>query len=338
ARDRAHELAALARLDASLLARFPHELSGGQRQRVALMRALASDPEALLLDEPLGALDPMVRADLQDELRALFERLDKTVVLVTHDLAEARHLASRVVLLHEGRIRTAPAAWVGRSRIVIRAAVIVLLCVAAVTRGQETLTIGSKSFTESVLLGELLAERAERDGLRVEHKSSLRGTRLVFEAVRSGAVDVYPEYTGTLLREVFADQGLSTEAELRDALADVGLAMSEPIGFNNTYAIGVMPTTAERLGLATISDLRRAPELTFGFTNEFIERNDGWRALRDAYGLPQANIQGIDHDLGYQALGSGAIDAKEIYTTDAKIESMGITVLADDLGHFPRYD
>ncbi len=220
----------------------------------------------------------------------------------------------------------------------IRAAVIVLLCVAAVTRGQETLTIGSKSFTESVLLGELLAERAERDGLRVEHKSSLRGTRLVFEAVRSGAVDVYPEYTGTLLREVFADQGLSTEAELRDALADVGLAMSEPIGFNNTYAIGVMPTTAERLGLATISDLRRAPELTFGFTNEFIERNDGWRALRDAYGLPQANIQGIDHDLGYQALGSGAIDAKEIYTTDAKIESMGITVLADDLGHFPRYD
>lgn len=104
ARDRAHELADLVQLDVSLLARFPHELSGGQRQRVALMRALANDPEALLLDEPLGALDPMVRADLQDELKALFERLDKTVVLVTHDLAEAQHLASRVVLLHAGRI------------------------------------------------------------------------------------------------------------------------------------------------------------------------------------------------------------------------------------------
>lgn len=220
----------------------------------------------------------------------------------------------------------------------IRAAFIALLCVSAIARGQETLTIGSKSFTESVLLGELLAERARRDGVRVEHKASLRGTRLVFEAVRSGAVDVYPEYTGTLLREVFADQGLSTQAELRDALADIGLAMSEPIGFNNTYAIGVMPPTAERLGLATISDLRKAPDLTFGFTNEFIERNDGWRALRDAYGLPQTSIQGIDHDLGYQALGSGAIDAKEIYTTDAKIQSMGITVLSDDLGHFPRYD
>lgn len=104
ARQRALELAELVQLDASLLARFPHELSGGQRQRVALMRALANDPEALLLDEPLGALDPMVRADLQDELKELFNRLDKTVVLVTHDLAEAQHLASRVVLLHEGTI------------------------------------------------------------------------------------------------------------------------------------------------------------------------------------------------------------------------------------------
>lgn len=104
ARERSLELSELVQLDATLLDRYPHELSGGQRQRVALMRALANDPEALLLDEPLGALDPMVRADLQDELKALFDRLDKTVVLVTHDLAEARHLASRVVLLHEGRI------------------------------------------------------------------------------------------------------------------------------------------------------------------------------------------------------------------------------------------
>ncbi|MEQ9095450.1 MAG: ATP-binding cassette domain-containing protein [Phycisphaerales bacterium] len=104
ARERSAELAELVQLDASLLDRYPHELSGGQRQRVALMRALANDPEALLLDEPLGALDPMVRADLQDDLKELFDRLDKTVVLVTHDLAEAQHLASRVVLLHEGRI------------------------------------------------------------------------------------------------------------------------------------------------------------------------------------------------------------------------------------------
>ena len=104
ARDRARELADLVRLDHALLGRYPNELSGGQRQRVALMRALANDPEALLLDEPLGALDPMVRADLQDELRELFGRLHKTVLLVTHDLAEAAYLAGRIVLLHDGAI------------------------------------------------------------------------------------------------------------------------------------------------------------------------------------------------------------------------------------------
>ena len=102
---RVAELAELVRLPSDLLDRFPAELSGGQRQRVALMRALALDPEALLLDEPLGALDPLIRADLQRELRDLFDRLGKAVVLVTHDLAEAAYLAPEdIILLREGEI------------------------------------------------------------------------------------------------------------------------------------------------------------------------------------------------------------------------------------------
>lgn len=101
---RVAELAALARLPEALLDRHPGELSGGQRQRVALMRALALDPEMLLLDEPLGALDPMVRAELQRDLREVFRTLGKTVVLVTHDLREARHFGDLVVLLREGRV------------------------------------------------------------------------------------------------------------------------------------------------------------------------------------------------------------------------------------------
>ncbi len=220
----------------------------------------------------------------------------------------------------------------------MRWCVLLVLVLALTASAQDRFTVGSKSFTESVLLGEILAERARREGLNVRHTASLRGTRLVFEAVKSGAIDAYPEYTGTLLREVFADQGLSSEVELRAALAEIGLAMSAPIGFNNTYAIGVMPATAEEFGLSTISDMRRAPNLRLGFTNEFIERNDGWRALKGAYGLPHEDVRGIDHDLGYRALGSGAIDAKEVYTTDAKIEDMGLVVLEDDLAHFPRYD
>ncbi len=98
------ELAALARFPTGALARYPGELSGGQRQRVGLMRALMLDPEALLLDEPLGALDPLVRAELQDDLRAIFRAVGKTVVLVTHDLAEAAYLGDRLLLLRDGRI------------------------------------------------------------------------------------------------------------------------------------------------------------------------------------------------------------------------------------------
>lgn len=103
-RERAIELAELAHLHADLLMRFPAELSGGQRQRVALMRALMHDPPTLLLDEPLGALDPLVRHGLQEELRAIFRQLGKTVIIVTHDLAEAAFFSDRLVLMRHGRV------------------------------------------------------------------------------------------------------------------------------------------------------------------------------------------------------------------------------------------
>jgi len=98
------ELAALTRFPTDALDRHPQRLSGGQRQRVGLMRALMLDPAALLLDEPLGALDPLVRAELQNDLRAIFQSLGKTVVLVTHDLGEASFFGDRIVLLKDGRI------------------------------------------------------------------------------------------------------------------------------------------------------------------------------------------------------------------------------------------
>jgi osmoprotectant transport system ATP-binding protein len=101
---RVDELARLAHFPGELLARYPAQLSGGQRQRVALMRALVLDPAVLLFDEPLGALDPMIRASLQDELAQLFRTLSKTVLFVTHDLAEAAFVAEEVVLLREGQI------------------------------------------------------------------------------------------------------------------------------------------------------------------------------------------------------------------------------------------
>ena len=103
-RDRVRDLTALVRLPPSRLDDYPAQLSGGQRQRVGLMRALLLDPDALLLDEPLGALDPMIRADLQDDLRAIFRHLGKTVVLVTHDIGEAGFFGDQLLLMRDGRI------------------------------------------------------------------------------------------------------------------------------------------------------------------------------------------------------------------------------------------
>lgn len=102
--ERLRELVELVRLPPERLDAFPTQLSGGQRQRVSLMRALMLDPEVLLLDEPLGALDPLIRADLQTDLRRVCRSLGTTVVLVTHDLAEARYFGDQIVLLREGAI------------------------------------------------------------------------------------------------------------------------------------------------------------------------------------------------------------------------------------------
>ena len=101
---RCAELAELVQIPAEVLRRYPRDLSGGQRQRIALMRALMLDPPVLLMDEPLGALDPMTRYTLQSDLKTIFSRLAKTVVLVTHDMHEAAYFADEIVLMREGRV------------------------------------------------------------------------------------------------------------------------------------------------------------------------------------------------------------------------------------------
>jgi osmoprotectant transport system ATP-binding protein len=98
------ELLPLVSLDESILEKFPRQLSGGQKQRVAIMRASFLNPRLLVFDEPLGALDPLIRSDLQREFREIFQRLKKTVILITHDLAEAAFFGDQVTLMHEGRV------------------------------------------------------------------------------------------------------------------------------------------------------------------------------------------------------------------------------------------
>lgn len=212
----------------------------------------------------------------------------------------------------------------------------------AASASARALRVGSKAFTESVILGEI-ATRAERAaGVDAEHRSALGGTRLLWDSLLNGAIDVYPEYTGTIVQEILAGDGAVAGGADRDrlavALAARGVGMTAPLGFDNTYAIGVLQSRARALGLARISDLRAHPELTLAFSNEFLSRRDGWPALRRRYDLPHTNVRGLDHDLAYAALRDGTIDATDIYTTDAEIRRFGLLPLADDRSFFARYE
>lgn len=199
--------------------------------------------------------------------------------------------------------------------------------------------VASKLFTESVILGEILKQTFEAAGVQqVEHKSELGGTRVLFDGLEAGELDAYVEYTGTLREEIFAGQDVATDAKLCAALRKRGICMSDPLGFNNPYAIAVLKETAERLKLRTISDLRDHSDLRVGLSNEFLQRGDGWPALRSAYALPQRAVEGMDHNLAYLRLRAGEVDFVDAYATDAELSSGDIVVLEDDKSHFPRYD
>jgi osmoprotectant transport system permease protein len=198
--------------------------------------------------------------------------------------------------------------------------------------------VGSKKFTESVILGELVAQLARNAGADVQFRGELGGTRVLWNALLRGDIDIYPEYTGTIIEEILSKENITNRKDLRDALSEKGILVSEPLGFNNTYALGMKEETAEKLGVTKISDLLKYPNLKFGFTNEFMNRGDGWQSLKTAYHLPQKNVRGLDHDLAYRGVESGDIDVVDLYSTDAEIEYYNLRRLKDDLNHFTNYN
>jgi osmoprotectant transport system permease protein len=173
------------------------------------------------------------------------------------------------------------------------------------------------------------------EGLSATHREQLGGSRFLWEALRRGDIDAYPEYTGTLLREILAGSSVDRDA-LADTLARYDIAMTAPLGFNNTYALGMRAAHADSLGIETIGDLREHPDLALRFSNEFMDRADGWPSLKRAYNLPQT-ASGVDHDVAYRGLASGQIDVTDLYSTDAEIERYDLRVLEDDQNHFPSY-
>ncbi|HEY2862239.1 MAG TPA: glycine betaine ABC transporter substrate-binding protein [Casimicrobiaceae bacterium] len=217
-----------------------------------------------------------------------------------------------------------------------------VLAAAHVTEGgaaTPTLNVGSKRFTESYILGEILTQTAQSAGeAAAVHRQGLGNTAIVLGALTQGSIDVYPEYTGTIAKEILKLDAVPPLAELNAKLAAMGLGVAVPLGFNNTYALAMRADDARAKGISRLSDLRSHPELRLGLSQEFLGRADGWPGLKRAYELPYETPRGLDHGLAYEAIAQHQVDAIDIYSTDAKIDKYALTVLADDRDYFPRYD
>jgi len=206
-------------------------------------------------------------------------------------------------------------------------------------RQSSTVIIGSKNFTESVLLGELATQLLIGQGVPAEHRQALGGSRILWNALQRGDIDIYPEYSGTLRFELLAGEGGSapdTTKSLDNLLLSSGVAALPPFGFANNYALGMAEQRAKQLGISKISQLVRHHELQIGVSNEFLHRADGWAGLKAAYWLPQS-ATGLDHDLAYRGLVAGDLDVIDLYTTDAEINYYDLRVLVDDGHYFPDY-
>jgi osmoprotectant transport system permease protein len=187
-------------------------------------------------------------------------------------------------------------------------------------------------------LAEIASGAARSAGdARVVHKQGIGGTALVFRALQEGSIDVYPEYTGTIAEAVLHDPGRTDLPSIRRALSADGIAVTEPLGFDNTYALAVSAKVAAARHLEKISDLVHADDLRFGFSHEFLGRSDGFHSLAARYGISAVHVEALDHGLAYEALAKGAIDVTDVYSTDAAIERYRLKVLADDRRFFPSY-
>ena len=225
---------------------------------------------------------------------------------------------------------------------------------------KPTVAVGSKDFTEQVLINEMLAILLEDAGYQVERQLNLGGTAIVHEALVTGEIDAYIEYTGTGLLAILnleipmagatptADAAATPAAgNVVDAVYDTvkreyadqfGLVWLDPLGFNNTYALAMRQEQAEELGVETISDLQAVSgDLVFGGTQEFLTRPDGLPGLTETYGLEFAEERGMDPGIMYQALDTDQVDVISAFATDGRIPSLGLVTLEDDLGFFPPY-
>jgi osmoprotectant transport system substrate-binding protein len=223
--------------------------------------------------------------------------------------------------------------------------VLLLLCSCTLSHSGR-IVVGSKNFTESLMLGELLAQQIEsHTGSKVERRFYLAGTYICQQALLAGRIDVYPEYTGTALTAILKQKAGGDRAEVYQRVKNeyesrLGLTLGPPLGFNDTFAIEIRGADARRLNLKTLSQAAAfAPQWRAGFGYEFMERPDGYAGLAAAYGLHFATKPRI-MDLGLlaPALKDHQIDIAAGNATDGLIPVLDLFVLDDDRHYFPPYE
>ncbi len=206
-----------------------------------------------------------------------------------------------------------------------------------------TITVGSKNFTENIVIAHMMDDLVEEyTDLTVVRKVKLGGSNVAWTALENNDIQMYPDYTGTIVANYYQEE-TSTSAETltrtRELTAEDNLKALEALGFNNTYTLAVTQETAEKYNLNTFSDLVKvADQLILGCEFEFKDRPDGYPGLKEAYNMEFKDVKGMDHGIMYRSLGEGEVDVVDAYATDGQIKVFDLKILEDDLEFFPPYD
>lgn len=206
------------------------------------------------------------------------------------------------------------------------------------------ITVGSKNFTENIVMGELLAQLIENQtDLQVDRKLNLGGTLVAWEALKKGDLDLYPDYTGTGLMAILKKDVMYDPDEVYDLVQKeyneiYQIKWLKPFGFNNTYTTAVPRDMAEQYDLKKTSDLKPyAKDLIFCAEQEFFNRDDGYAGYTDTYGLKFKDSKAIETNLKYEALGQKKVDVVNAFSTDGELITYNLVILEDDKGFFPPY-